>query len=223
MNPSSRAWAARRHPGYAAFLAHRVSGVLLAIFLPAHFLVLGLALEDAAALDGFLRWTEAPLVKLAEWGLTSPRTVITVGLQGIGDVTIRIGDKTPDGISHYTQFRSPGDSSQADSSVYLIDSSWGDVMERLVNEPPYLPTPTPEPKEPTPTPKPEEPSGDPEMRLNVTGGNCDHPIAPTICHVPFSGPFLLSVEVVTAPEPGYILAQTFIDFGGHLAYKPPAS
>ncbi len=59
----------RHHPGYAAFVAHRASGVLLALFLPAHFLVLGLALEDAAALDGFLRWTEAPLVKLAEWGL----------------------------------------------------------------------------------------------------------------------------------------------------------
>ncbi len=69
MNVSSSAWAARRHPGYAAFLVHRVSGVLLAVFLPVHFLVLGLALEDAAALDGFLRWTEAPLVKLAEWGL----------------------------------------------------------------------------------------------------------------------------------------------------------
>ena len=59
----------RHHPGYAAFVTHRVSGVLLALFLPAHFLVLGLALEDAAALDGFLRWTERPLVKLAEWGL----------------------------------------------------------------------------------------------------------------------------------------------------------
>ncbi len=59
----------RNHPGYGAFVAHRVSGVLLALFLPAHFLVLGLALEDAAALDGFLRWTEAPLVKIAEWGL----------------------------------------------------------------------------------------------------------------------------------------------------------
>ena len=69
MSATSRAWAARRHPGYGAFLVHRVSGVLLAVFLPAHFLVLGLALEDAAALDGFLRWTEAPLVKLAEWGL----------------------------------------------------------------------------------------------------------------------------------------------------------
>ncbi len=59
----------RNHPGYGAFVAHRVSGVLLTLFLPAHFLVLGLALEDAAALDGFLRWTENPLVKLAEWGL----------------------------------------------------------------------------------------------------------------------------------------------------------
>ena len=59
----------RRHPGYAAFVAHRVSGVLLALFLPAHFLVFGLALEDAAALDGFLRWSDAPLVKIAEWGL----------------------------------------------------------------------------------------------------------------------------------------------------------
>ena len=57
------------HPGYLAFAAHRVSGVLLALFLPAHFLVLGLALEDAAALDGFLAWTEDPLVKVAEWGL----------------------------------------------------------------------------------------------------------------------------------------------------------
>ncbi len=69
MIASSRAWATRRHPGYAAFLVHRVSGVLLALFLPAHFLVLGLALESAAALNSFLSWTEAPLVKLAEWGL----------------------------------------------------------------------------------------------------------------------------------------------------------
>ncbi len=79
---TTRAWAARRHPGYAAFLAHRVSGVLLALFLPAHFLVLGLALEDAAALDGFLRWTEAPLVKLAEWGLVLLLTVhLAAGLR----------------------------------------------------------------------------------------------------------------------------------------------
>jgi fumarate reductase subunit D len=46
-------------------LVHRVSGVALALFLPAHFWVLGQGL----AMDGFLRWTEQPLVKAAEWGL----------------------------------------------------------------------------------------------------------------------------------------------------------
>jgi fumarate reductase subunit D len=59
----------RNHPGWWAFALHRVSGVALALFLPLHFLVLGLAIEREAALDGFLRWSEAPLVKLAEAGL----------------------------------------------------------------------------------------------------------------------------------------------------------
>jgi fumarate reductase subunit D len=44
---------------------HRVSGIALALFLPAHFWVLGKGLE----MDGFLRWTEQPAVKAAEWGL----------------------------------------------------------------------------------------------------------------------------------------------------------
>ncbi len=62
---TSHTWAARRHPGYGAFLVHRVSGVLLAVFLPAHFLVLGLALEDAAAPTAFCagprrRWSSWP-------------------------------------------------------------------------------------------------------------------------------------------------------------------
>jgi fumarate reductase subunit D len=59
----------RRHPAYAAFLVHRLSGVALALFLPAHFWALGQALRGAAALDGFLRWTDHPLVKAAEWAL----------------------------------------------------------------------------------------------------------------------------------------------------------
>ncbi len=57
------------HPGYWAFLVHRVSGVLLTLFLPAHFIALGSALEGAAALDGFLAWTALPAVKFAEWGI----------------------------------------------------------------------------------------------------------------------------------------------------------
>ena len=59
----------RRGTGYRAFLAHRISGLALAVFLPVHFLTLGLALEGAEALDRFLVFAELPLVKAAEWGL----------------------------------------------------------------------------------------------------------------------------------------------------------
>lgn len=59
----------RNHPAYWAFLVHRISGLSLALFLPLHFWALGQALHGAAALDGFLRWTEQPLVKMAETGL----------------------------------------------------------------------------------------------------------------------------------------------------------
>ena len=57
------------HTGYLAFLVHRVSGILLTLFLPVHFFALGSALEGAAAFDIFLAWTERPLVKFAEWGI----------------------------------------------------------------------------------------------------------------------------------------------------------
>lgn len=59
----------RNHPAYWAFVVHRGSGLLLALFLPVHFQALSLAITDAAALDGLLAWTENPLVKLAETGL----------------------------------------------------------------------------------------------------------------------------------------------------------
>lgn len=60
---------ARNHPAYWAFVVHRASGFLLALFLPFHFWALGQALSGAAPLDSFLRWTQAPLVKFAETGL----------------------------------------------------------------------------------------------------------------------------------------------------------
>ena len=59
----------RNHPAWWAFLAHRVSGVALAAFLPLHFWALGQALRGSAALDRFIGWTDQPLVKLAEIGL----------------------------------------------------------------------------------------------------------------------------------------------------------
>ena len=60
---------ARNHPAWWAFIVHRASGLLLALFLPFHFWALGQALQGAQALDGFLHWTEQPLVKFAETGL----------------------------------------------------------------------------------------------------------------------------------------------------------
>lgn len=55
-----------RSAQYWASVLQRVTGVLLALFLPVHFWVLGMALQGEARLDGFLRWSEAPMVKLAE-------------------------------------------------------------------------------------------------------------------------------------------------------------
>jgi fumarate reductase subunit D len=49
----------------ALALVHRISGLALAAFLPVHFWALGKGLE----LQGFLAWTEQPLVKFAEWGI----------------------------------------------------------------------------------------------------------------------------------------------------------
>ncbi len=54
---------------WVAAIVHRVSGLALAIFLPLHFLALGLAIDGEARLQSFLRWTDQPLVKLAESGL----------------------------------------------------------------------------------------------------------------------------------------------------------
>lgn len=59
----------RRDGMWLAALLHRVSGVVLACFLPVHFLALGLAIEGETRLEGFIGWTEQPLVKLAEGGL----------------------------------------------------------------------------------------------------------------------------------------------------------
>ena len=64
--PGPRTTAYRRDGLWLAAMVHRVSGVLLACFLPLHFLVLGLAIQGEARLEGFLRWTDQPLVKLAE-------------------------------------------------------------------------------------------------------------------------------------------------------------
>jgi fumarate reductase subunit D len=60
---------ARGHPGFLLAMAHRLSGLALALFLPLHFLTLGAALQGAAALDITLDRLDMPLFKLGEWAL----------------------------------------------------------------------------------------------------------------------------------------------------------
>jgi fumarate reductase subunit D len=75
----------RNHATWWAFALHRVSGFLLALFLPVHFYVLGLALEGEARLDGFLVWSQLPMVKLAEAGL-----IILLALHLTGGVRLLV-------------------------------------------------------------------------------------------------------------------------------------
>jgi fumarate reductase subunit D len=60
-------------------MVHRISGLALAIFLPFHFLALGLTISGEANLETFLRWTDQPLVKLAEGGLVFLLSVHLLG------------------------------------------------------------------------------------------------------------------------------------------------
>ncbi len=59
----------RGHASYGAFIVHRVSGLMLTLFLPLHFWALGTAIDGEARLQSFVHWAEHPLVKLAEIGL----------------------------------------------------------------------------------------------------------------------------------------------------------
>ena len=80
----------RRHAPYWAFLMHRVSGLLLALFLPLHFMLLAQALHGATELDRWLRFTDLPLVKFAEWGL-----VVLLALHAAGGVRVLVIEFRP--------------------------------------------------------------------------------------------------------------------------------
>lgn len=69
----------RNHPAYWAFLLHRLSGLALAMFLPIHFYALSRSLDGALELEKFLRYTDQPIFKFAEWGLV---VLLTLHLAG---------------------------------------------------------------------------------------------------------------------------------------------
>jgi fumarate reductase subunit D len=90
MSERRKETAYRRDGLWLAAMVHRLSGLALAIFLPLHFLVLGLAIEGEARLDGFLKWTDLPLVKAAEAGL-----VVVLAVHLLGGIRLMVIENLP--------------------------------------------------------------------------------------------------------------------------------
>ncbi len=79
---SAAGWRNRGHAAYWAFLVHRLSGLALALFLPAHFLALAQAINGEENLDAFLAWTREPWVVASEIALVFALAVhLTGGLR----------------------------------------------------------------------------------------------------------------------------------------------
>jgi hypothetical protein len=68
--------------------------------------------------------------KLVEFGLRKPQLEIALTLEKGKTLSIKVGDRTPDGHAYYVQ-------SPSSTEVALVDYSWFDVLRRLVEEPPY--------------------------------------------------------------------------------------
>ncbi|MCS7207328.1 MAG: DUF4340 domain-containing protein [Dehalococcoidia bacterium] len=66
----------------------------------------------------------------ARYGLDKPSLVIQVEASGGRTFEIVLGEKTPDGTAHYAQLK-------GSPQLFLVDASWGDVLGRLVTDPPY--------------------------------------------------------------------------------------
>lgn len=72
----------------------------------------------------------------AEYGLEPPESYITVTIKGGRQISFLLGSKTPDANANYAQV-------VGYPSLFLITSAWGDVINRLVTEPPVV-TPIPQ-------------------------------------------------------------------------------
>ena len=80
----------RRSALWVAAMVHRISGLALACFLPLHFLALGLAINGEVRLDGFLKWTANPLVKLGETVL-----VFLLAIHMLGGLRVHVIENMP--------------------------------------------------------------------------------------------------------------------------------
>ena len=64
------------------------------------------------------------------YGLDTPSAEFAVTLRDGSVLTLILGDLTPDGVNNYARVK-------GFPQLVLVDASWGVVLERLVNEPPY--------------------------------------------------------------------------------------
>lgn len=60
--------------------------------------------------------------------------------------------------------------------------------------------------------------GCPEFGFRIPGADCDDLLRPTSCNVSLGQEFDLAVDLRAAPLQGYVLAQTFVEFGSDLLY-----
>ena len=76
-------------------------------------------------------------IELGPLGLEPPMATVIIGLEPSGEFRVLIGRHTPDGSAHYVK--------QSDNdTVFLVNAAWGDVITRLVTEPPRVPEADPE-------------------------------------------------------------------------------
>ena len=69
---------------------------------------------------------------LGRYGLDDPATVIRIDLADEQTITVFLGIATPDGQNDYAV-------REGSPQIALVDRSWGEVLTRLVTEPPYGP------------------------------------------------------------------------------------
>ena len=69
----------RAHWSYFAYYLHRVSGLLLACFLPLHFFLLSRSLKGEAELASYLKLTDFPIFKFGEWALVTLLALHLIG------------------------------------------------------------------------------------------------------------------------------------------------
>jgi hypothetical protein len=76
------------------------------------------------------RLLEIDQADLGRFGLDPPSSTIRIGLDS-GDIfALDLGITTPDGLNHYVRL-------EGANEIAIVDRSWGDVLTRLVTEPPY--------------------------------------------------------------------------------------